>query len=102
LRQFDVLESAVDTSRAYAPYLVVLQSHHLTPLKTVFVAPLIADLEETLTGLHVPISFRGQGWMLAIPQSAGVHRSLLGRLVGSVAEYEDQIRRAFERLLSGF
>jgi hypothetical protein len=102
LRQFDVVESAIEGSRAYAPFLVVLQSHHLAPLRTVFVAPLISDLEETLIGVHVPVSFRARTWMLAIPQSAGVHRVLLGDVVGSLSEHEDQIRRAFERLLTGF
>jgi toxin CcdB len=102
LRQFDVLENPNTATRRYAPYVVVLQSHHLDLLTTVLLAPLINDSRRLMRSVDVPITFRGADVVLAIAESAGVRREGLGRRVGSVAEHEDAIRRAFERLLTGF
>jgi toxin CcdB len=102
LRQFDVLENPNPASRGYAPFLIVLQSHHLAPLETVFVAPLVNDARRVLSALDVPVAFIGQSLTVAIAEAAGVPRASVGQRKGSLASYEDDIRRAFERLLSGF
>lgn len=102
MRQFDVLENPNEGSRSYAPYLVVLQSHHLAPLDTVFVAPMVRDARRMLSPLDVAVSVRGEELAVAVAEAAGVRRSGFSPAVGSLLSHEDQIRRAFERLMSGF
>ena len=102
MRQFDVLENPNEASRRYAPYVVVLQSHHLAPLDTVFVAPVVRDAQRILSLLDVAVVFRDEKLAVAIAEAAGVRRSQFGLSVGSLQSHEDDFRRAFERLLSGF
>lgn len=102
MRQFDVLENPNIGSRRYAPYVAILQSHHLDPLETVFLAPLVNDAQRNVSLVDVPITILGQSLVLVVAESAGVRRQGLGPVLGSVAHHEDAIRRAFERLLSGF
>lgn len=102
MRQFDVLENPNATSRHYAPYVVVLQSHHLDPLDTILLAPLVNDAERAIASVDLPVEFRGRALVLVVAEMAGVPRQGLGRALGSVADYEEEIRRAVERLLTGF
>ena len=41
MRQFDVYRNPSERSRAYAPYVVVLQSHLLEAMPTIVVAPML-------------------------------------------------------------
>ena len=102
MRQFAVVENPDASTRSYSPWLVVLQSHHLDPLETIFLAPLISDSARALSPVDIPIEFEGQQLVIAIGEAAGVPKTGYSRVVGSLAEYEDTIRRAFERLLGGF
>jgi toxin CcdB len=102
VRQFDVLENLDPESAAYSPFLVVLQSHHLNTLDTVFLAPVIVDSKRPLTPLDIEVEIEGRRLVLAVAEAAGVPKQGLGKTVASVAKHEDAIRRAFERLLSGF
>jgi len=102
LRQFDVLENPNVGSRAYAPYVVVLQSHHLDPLRTVLLAPLVNDAQRTVSSVDIAIEFRGKELVLVVAEVAGVKREPFGRVLGSVRDHEEPIRRALERLLTGF
>jgi hypothetical protein len=102
VRQFEVLANPNPATVDHSPFLVVLQSHHLDPLDTVFLAPLIRDAKRAVTSLDIEVEFRGQRLFLAVAEAAGVPRTGFGRALGSVIEHEDAIRRAFERLLGGF
>lgn len=102
MRQFDVLENPNPASRSYAPYVVVLQSHHLDPLEAVLLAPLVNDAHRKVSSVDIPVEFRSQSLVLVIAEMAGVRRQGLGRTIGSVTSSEDEIRRAFEKLLTGF
>jgi hypothetical protein len=102
LRQFDVLENPNISSRGYAPYVVALQSHHLDPLDTVLLAPLVNDARRSVSSVDITVQFRGHSLVLVIAEVAGVPKSGLGRTLGSLADREDEIRRSFERLLTGF
>ncbi|WP_374571769.1 CcdB family protein [Phenylobacterium sp.] len=48
MRQFDVYANPSKVSVRFAPYLVVLQSHHLQGLDSVIVAPILRDAERAL------------------------------------------------------
>lgn len=102
MRQFDVVENANARTAGRIPFLVVLQSHHLSSLDTVFLAPVIRDTKRLLTELDVEIEVGGERLALSVPEAAGIPRETVGRVVGSAAQHEDAIRRAIERLLSGF
>lgn len=80
----------------------MLQSHHLDLLDTVFVAPLVRDVRRSLTLLDLPVEVGGEQLAIVIAEAAGVPRQGFGRALTSLADREDEIRRAFERLLTGF
>jgi hypothetical protein len=102
LPQFDVLENPNQASRHYAPYVVVLQSHHLDLLDTVVLAPLVNDSQRVVSSVDIPLEFDGQRLVLVVGELAGVARRNAGRTIGSVEAHAFEIRRAFDRLLTGF
>lgn len=102
MRQFDILENPNPATRQTVPYLVVLQSHHLDPLATVLLAPVIRAPGKPVDLLHVELAVDGEQLPIAIPEAAGVPRPPRVRIVGSARGQEDAIRRAFQRLLTGF
>jgi len=102
VRQFDVIENPDAETRRYSPFLVVLQSHHLDPIETIFLAPLVNDAVRPVSPVDIPIEFAGQRLVIALGEAAGVPKNGFGTVRGSLAEHEDTIRRAFERLLGGF
>lgn len=103
MRQFDVYENPSKRSRPIAPYVVVLQSHLLAAAPTIVVAPLILDDgRSNYSAISVLAPFRGQSFIVVVPELAAVDPALLRRVVGDLREYEDAIRRALERLFTGF
>lgn len=102
MRQFDILANPDPATELHSPFLVVVQSHHLNPLSTIFLTPAVRDADRPVTSLDIEIEFNGERLILAVAESAGVPKAGYGRVVGSVIAHEDAIRRAFERLLGGF
>lgn len=102
MRQFDVFENPSEVSRRHAPYVVVLQSHHLDRLDTVVVAPLVSDARRTVAGVDLPSNVGDRRLTLAVGEMAALPRSRLRRKVGDMRDQEDHIRRALDRLFFGF
>jgi toxin CcdB len=102
LRQFDLIPNPSEQSEAYAPYFVVLQSHHLENLDTVVVAPVIRDAARRISSLDFGIEFRSEGLVVALGEIFALERSLARSSVGSIANHEDELRRGLERLFGGF
>ena len=102
MRQFDVLVNPARGDHTWAPYMVVLQSHHLEPLETTVVAPLVDDAKRPATGVDVQVAFNGRNLVLAVGELRGSALAGHPRAVGSLAEHEDDIRRALEKLFTGF
>lgn len=102
MRQFDVFENPSEASRGYAPYLVVLQSHHLHLIDTVIVAPLILDAARPLTQIDVPVAVNGKALIAAMSELANMPEKLLRAAVASLSPAEDDLRRALDRLFTGF
>lgn len=102
MRQFDVYENPSERSRGYAPFVLILQSHHLSAIDTVVVAPLIIDAERPLTLIDLPVSVADRPLVAALSELANMPRQALKRQVGSLAGEEDTIRRALDRLFTGF
>jgi toxin CcdB len=103
IRQFDVFLNPSIRSRDSAPYVVVLQSHHAGDLPTVIVAPLYhAAGFESLTKLTVSVECEGFDLVVSLPQLAAINDTSLKRRVANLAAHEDDIRRALDRLFTGF
>ncbi|HKP78478.1 MAG TPA: CcdB family protein [Phenylobacterium sp.] len=66
MRQFDVVENPSERSRPHAPYFVVLQSHHLEPLDSVVVAPLLRDAKRSMSSLDLDMEVMGERLVLAV------------------------------------
>jgi toxin CcdB len=103
LRQFDVYEAPSEASRRIAPYVVVLQSHFLEGVPTVLIAPLLRAAERPgYEGVSVSVEFAGELLIVSPAEMLAVDRQGLRRLRGNLRSYEDDIRRALERIFSGF
>lgn len=82
--------------------MVVLQSHFLDAIETTVVAPLIDDMERPLNTVEISVQFEGRSLVLSISEMRSTALIASARRVGSLAEREDDIRRAIDRLFSGF
>jgi toxin CcdB len=103
IRQFDVYATPDTPSNADAPFVCVLQSHYLEAMDTVMVAPLLrASAKPTPTQVAVPVAIDGDAHLLDVSLMANIERRSLGRPRGSLLAYEFDIRRALERLFTGF
>jgi hypothetical protein len=102
VRQFDVLVNPDRGEHPWAPYMVVLQSHFLELLETTIIAPLIDDSERPVTSVDIPLAYKGRNLVLAVGEMRGSALTGSRRAVGSLSEHEDTIRRALDRLFSGF
>lgn len=102
MRQFDVYENPSQRSRPYAPYLIILQSHYLDLLQTVVIAPIVRDAEHRLAELDLPIEVSGETLTVAMTELASIERQQLKQLVSNASGHEDPIRRALERIFTGF
>ncbi|MGR4864396.1 CcdB family protein [Caulobacter sp. LARHSG274] len=99
MRQFQVFANPSPASRAFAPFVIVLQSHYL-PLETVVVAPIVVDA--TSLGLDIPVTIEGRDLHIAMSELANIPKAPLRRMVADLAAHEDDIRRALDRLFTGF
>lgn len=102
MRQFDVYENPSPAARRFAPYLVVLSSHLLLDFDDAVVAPLVNDSQRTVPGLELDIDLNGEPLVLVISEMAGVEGRTLRRHLGSLLSHQDDIRRALDRLFTGF
>ena len=101
MRQFGVYRNLSPLSRE-APFILVLQSHHLDALESVIAAPLRRDKRYLLSQIDVPIVIRGEALVVAVAEMAAIEKSAFGPLVQDAGAHEDEIRRALDRLFTGF
>jgi toxin CcdB len=99
VRPFDVFINPSAASRSFAPFVVAIQSHYIV-LDTVLVAPLVND--KRATTLEVPVTMDGQSLVVALTEMGSVRVASLIDPVGDLASHEDEIRRALDRLFTGF
>lgn len=103
MRQFQVYENPSGRSRGYAPFVVVLQSHFLSALPTTVVAPLLhAKGRPPYTEIAIAVEFLNERYFVSIGELAAMDGRELKRPLGDLSAFEDAIRRALERLFSGF
>jgi hypothetical protein len=103
IRQFDVFDNPSDRLKRSAPYIVALQSHYLDALNTTVVAPLFRpEVIPAENVVMLAVEFSGQSLVLDVTLLANLPSKLLGRPRGSLVQYDLEIRRAIDRLLTGF
>jgi toxin CcdB len=68
----------------------------------VLLAPLVNDARRSVSSVDLVIDFGGQALVLVLAEVAGVPKQGLSRAIGSVIDREDEIRRALDRLFTGF
>ena len=105
MAQFSVYRNKNPRTKAAFPLLVDVQSDLLEPLSTRVVVPLtkVAALtKKPVSYLNPEISFSGELYVLMTPQLAGVNRSELGPIAGTLADERQMILAALDFLLTGF
>jgi toxin CcdB len=102
LRQFDVVRNPSLEARKVAPFLVMLSSHHLRGIDEIIVAPLVNDAAETVGELEILVEVEGESLTLVISEMFSVTPTGLRGAVDNLAYLEDDIRRAVDRLFTGF
>ncbi len=88
--------------RTAAPYVVVLSSHYLDDVTETIVAPVFAGRKTTVNGLEIRVLVEDADLLVVLTGLAAVRTGTLKQHVGSLAAHEDDIRRALDRLFTGF
>ena len=91
MRQFDVFPNPSPRSRIAVPFVVLMQSHFVRE-------PRSGDF----TRVSVAVQVDGETLHLSLAEMAPIWRSELKRSVGHLRDSEDDIRRALDRLFTGF
>jgi hypothetical protein len=102
LRQFDVFRNPSPEARKVAPFLVMLSSHHLRGIEEIVVAPLVNDAAETVGELEIVAEIEGERLTLVVSELFSLTPTGLRGAVDNLAYLEDDIRRAIDRLFTGF
>lgn len=77
----------------------MIQSHFVE-LDSILVAPMETD--KPASGVDITVEHGDDGFILALSELSAVDRQSLGRPVGSLRSCEDDIRRALDKLFTGF
>ncbi len=88
--------------RAAVPFVVVLSSHLLGDLTEVIVAPVLAGRSAPLNAFEIQIEHGSATLLISVTGMTAIRQRDLRRCAGSVQAYEDDIRRAVDRLFTGF
>jgi hypothetical protein len=101
VRQFDVCPNPSERSRSYAPFVVDLQSHYLEAMPTTVVAPMLSRTNKGYTVVGVEVSFNEEPYSISVVELASIATATL-KVIGNLAENDFEIRRALDRLFTGF
>lgn len=102
MRQFDVVRNPKADRQPHAPFLVSLQSHYLDGFDTVVIAPMIDAAARVPTRVDVFVEFEGRRLLVAVSELTSTALAGHLRIIGDLKTHEDDIRRALDRLFTGF
>jgi len=103
IRQFDLIDNPSPRSRTVAPFLAVIQSHLYDESPTLLVAPMLGMASTTaLTKVSLAVSHNREDYVLMLSELGAISRPTAAIVRGSLLPYEDDIRRALDRLFTGF
>lgn len=80
----------------------MLSSHHVRGIDEIIVAPLVNDAAETVGQLEFVVVIEGEPLTLVISELFSFTPNGSHRTVESLSYLEDDIRRAIDRLFTGF
>lgn len=104
MAQFDVYTNPSKTSKSLYPYLVDVQSPHLSELATRIVVPLGKSSSfrgNAMQGLTPEIDFEEEKLLLLTPQISSMPTKQLNSPVGSLTHFRDQIVGALDFAITG-
>jgi toxin CcdB len=104
MAQFDIYPNPSKTSKSFYPYLVDIQSPHLSELATRIVIPLgkLSSFgDKAMQGLTPEITFDDQKLLLLTPQISSASTKQLENSVGSLTHFRDQIVGALDFAVTG-
>lgn len=104
MAQFDVYSNPSRVTRDHYPYIVDIQSPHLSELATRIVIPLgksTSFRHQAMKGLTPGVTFRGEDLLLVTPQIASIPAHNLQDPIGSLAYIRDQIVSALDFAVTG-
>lgn len=103
MRQFEIHPNPAERSRSSYPYVVVMQSHLLAASHTTLVAPMLRqDGRSAFTEISVTVRFEGSDFVVLVAEMAALDTRRLSTAAGDLRDYEDDFRRAIDRLFTGF
>jgi toxin CcdB len=102
VRQFDLYENPISAMRAAVPFVVVLSSHHAVGLAETIVAPILKGRDVAVNAFEIPLERDGDILLINVTGMTAIRETDLKRRIGSAAAHEDAIRRALDRLFTGF
>jgi toxin CcdB len=105
MAQFTVYRNKSARTKTTYPLVLDVQSDLLEDLQTRVVIPLsksAALTKKSVSQLMPILPFDGETYVLMTPELAGVVRTDLGPVAGSLAERRDTILAAMDFLLTGF
>ena len=88
--------------RTAAPFVVVLSSHLLPGLSEVVVAPLVRSGVLAPSDFDIPVTVDGETMVVSIIGLAAIAGDRLKSRRAFLLTHEDDIRRALDRLFTGF
>ena len=84
------------------PFVIVLSSHHAAGLTEAIIAPVMRARAVPVSAFEVPIDRDDEVLLISVAGLTAIRQTDLRRKIGSAIEHEDDIRRALDRLFTGF
>lgn len=86
-----------------APFVMAVQSHLYDEGPTLLVAPLFEmNPVATITKVTLSVVHDRVSYILMLSELGAIDRRVASAVRGSLADHEDDIRRALDRLFTGF
>ena len=102
--QFDVYRNPSPSTQVEFPYIVDIQSPHLSELATRIVIPLAkkaAFRSQVMRNLTPEVTFQGEDLLLVTPQIASIPARTLQDPIGSLAHIRNRIISALDFAITG-
>lgn len=102
MRQFAVYANPSERSRRVIPYFVAMQSHLLESHVAVVAPMIVQDGRSAFTHTSVAVIFADAAHIVLVGELTSVDSRALQRARGDLQTHEDDLRRALDRLFTGF
>lgn len=104
MAQFDIYSNLNPATSEALPYLLDVQSNLIDIVSTRVVAPLanVASIGAAADRLNPPFEVRGIQVVMVTEQIAGVPKTILGAVIGNLANERAAILAALDLLFTGF